>query len=31
LFVNIGVLTVHAGIITIALGGVYYAALKQER
>ena len=29
-FVNIGVLTVHTGIITIALGSLYYAALKRE-
>jgi len=29
-FVNIGVLTVHTGIITISLGSVYYTALKQE-
>ncbi|MGQ0626695.1 MAG: hypothetical protein ACT4PL_01185, partial [Phycisphaerales bacterium] len=29
-FVNLGVLTVHTGIITIAIGSVYYAALKQE-
>lgn len=29
-FVNLGVLTVHTGIIIIALGSVYYAALKQE-
>ncbi len=29
-FVNLGVLTVHTGIITIAIGSIYYAALKQE-
>ncbi len=29
-FKNIGVLTVHAGIVTIALGSVYYQALKKE-
>lgn len=29
-FKNIGVLTVHAGIITIALGSLYYSALKKE-
>ncbi len=29
-FVNIGVLSVHTGIVTIALGSVYYARLKQE-
>ncbi|CAG0998665.1 hypothetical protein PHYC_02728 [Phycisphaerales bacterium] len=29
-FRNIGVLTVHTGIITIALGSVYYSGLKQE-
>lgn len=29
-FVNIGVLTVHAGIVTIALGSIVYGALKQE-
>ncbi|MBX3405506.1 MAG: hypothetical protein KF869_01980 [Phycisphaeraceae bacterium] len=29
-FVNIGVLTVHSGIITIALGSIVYGALKQE-
>ncbi len=29
-FVNIGVLTVHTGIITLALGSAYYALLKQE-
>ncbi len=29
-FANLGVLTVHTGIITIALGSVYYAALKKE-
>ena len=27
---NLGVLTVHAGIVTIALGSAYYATLKQE-
>lgn len=30
IFVNLGVLTVHTGIVTIALGSVYYAGLKQE-
>lgn len=29
-FANLGVLTVHTGIITIALGSAYYGALKQE-
>ncbi|MBL8763104.1 MAG: hypothetical protein JNM07_02405 [Phycisphaerae bacterium] len=29
-FVNIGVLTVHAGIVIIALGSVYYQRLKEE-
>lgn len=29
-FKNLGVLTVHTGIITIALGSVYYAGLKKE-
>src|SRR5207302_8686123 len=29
-FRNIGVLTVHTGIVTIALGSVYYSGLKQE-
>ncbi|MEM1185907.1 MAG: hypothetical protein AAGI53_13015 [Planctomycetota bacterium] len=29
-FKNIGVLTVHAGIVVISLGSVYYQALKQE-
>lgn len=29
-FVNIGVLTVHTGIVTIALGSIYYQAFKQE-
>lgn len=29
-FVNIGVLLVHTGIVTIALGSVYYQRLKQE-
>jgi hypothetical protein len=29
-FENLGVLTVHTGIITIALGSAYYATLKQE-
>lgn len=29
-FVNLGVLTVHTGIITITLGSVYYASLKLE-
>lgn len=29
-FVNIGVLTVHTGIVTIALGSVYYSGHKQE-
>lgn len=29
-FKHIGVLTVHTGIITIALGSVYYAGLKRE-
>lgn len=29
-FVNIGVLTVHTGIVTIALGSMHYNALKQE-
>lgn len=29
-FKNIGVLTVHTGIVTIALGSVYYAGLKRE-
>jgi len=29
-FKNIGVLTVHTGIIVIALGSVYYAGLKRE-
>lgn len=29
-FPYIGVLTVHSGIVVIALGSVYYAALKQE-
>lgn len=29
-FVNIGVLTVHSGIVTIALGSVVYGSLKQE-
>jgi hypothetical protein len=29
-FVNIGVLTVHTGIVVLALGSVYYAAFKQE-
>jgi hypothetical protein len=27
---NLGVLTVHTGIVTIALGSMYYGALKQE-
>lgn len=30
IFVNIGVLTVHTGIVVIALGSVYYSGLKQE-
>jgi hypothetical protein len=30
IFPNIGVLTVHTGIVTIALGSVYYAGAKQE-
>lgn len=29
-FVNIGVLTVHTGIVTIALGSIYYAGAKKE-
>ena len=29
-FVNIGVLTVHTGIVTIALGSIYYQSFKQE-
>ncbi|MEL7484473.1 MAG: hypothetical protein AAFN41_08975, partial [Planctomycetota bacterium] len=29
-FVNLGVLTVHTGIVTIAVGSIYYQALKQE-
>lgn len=29
-FPNIGVLTVHTGIVTIALGSMYYKGLKQE-
>lgn len=29
-FPNLGVLTVHTGIVTIALGSMYYGALKQE-
>lgn len=29
-FKNIGVLTVHTGIVTIALGSIYYAGLKRE-
>jgi hypothetical protein len=29
-FENLGVLTVHTGIVTIALGSAYYATLKQE-
>lgn len=29
-FKNIGVLTVHTGIVTIALGSVYYGGLKKE-
>ncbi len=29
-FVNLGVLTVHTGIVTIALGSIYYQAFKQE-
>lgn len=29
-FVNIGVLTVHSGIVVITLGSVYYGALKRE-
>lgn len=29
-FKNIGVLTVHTGIVTIALGSIYYSGLKQE-
>jgi hypothetical protein len=29
-FVNIGVLTVHGGIVVIALGSIYYAGAKQE-
>lgn len=29
-FVNLGVLTVHTGIVTIALGSIVYSALKQE-
>lgn len=29
-FKNLGVLTVHTGIVTIALGSVYYNGLKQE-
>ena len=29
-FKNIGVLTVHTGIITIAMGSLYYSALKKE-
>lgn len=29
-FVNIGVLTVHTGIVAIAIGSVYYASFKQE-
>lgn len=30
IFVNIGVLTVHTGIVVIALGSVYYSGLKRE-
>ena len=30
IFPNIGVLTVHTGIVVMALGSVYYAGLKQE-
>ncbi|MCC6677044.1 MAG: hypothetical protein IT436_07865 [Phycisphaerales bacterium] len=30
IFVNIGVLTVHTGIVVIALGSVYYSGLKLE-
>ncbi|MBC7772138.1 MAG: hypothetical protein H7210_06570, partial [Pyrinomonadaceae bacterium] len=29
-FPNIGVLTVHTGIVTLALGSMYYSSLKQE-
>jgi len=29
-FVNLGVLTVHTGIVVIALGSVYYGSVKQE-
>lgn len=29
-FVNLGVLTVHTGIVTIALGSAYYSGLKKE-
>jgi hypothetical protein len=29
-FKNVGVLTVHTGIVVIALGSIYYAGLKQE-
>ncbi len=29
-FVNLGVLTVHTGIVTIALGSIYYKSLKLE-
>lgn len=29
-FVNIGVLTVHTGIVVLALGSIYYQSLKQE-
>jgi hypothetical protein len=29
-FRNIGVLTVHTGIVTLALGSIYYSGLKQE-
>jgi hypothetical protein len=29
-FVNLGVLTVHTGIVTLALGSIYYQALKEE-
>lgn len=29
-FVNLGVLTVHTGIVTIAIGSIFYAGLKRE-
>ncbi len=30
IFPNIGVLTVHSGIVTLALGSMYYSSLKEE-